>query len=164
MLTIRKTETKDHDAISEIIKAVISNGDSFAYPESWTKKDILDYWCNTHTHSYTALLHEVVVGTFILKDNQPGRGSHIGNAAYAVSPSNRNSGVGKFMADFSVKEVKRLGYKALQFNLVVKTNDHAVKLWIKSGFEIIGEIPDAFDHKDLGCVNAYIMYKKIPSI
>ena len=65
------------------------------------------------------------------------------------------------MGEFSLEEAKQLGYKAMQFNLVVKTNTTAVALWKKIGFDIIAEIPEAFQHKDLGYVNAYIMYRKL---
>ena len=65
------------------------------------------------------------------------------------------------MGIFSLEEARRLGYKAMQFNIVVKTNERAVKLWENIGFKIIGEIPEAFEHRFLGLVNAYIMYQKL---
>lgn len=55
----------------------------------------------------------------------------------------------------------RLGYKAMQFNIVVKSNERAVQLWKNLGFTIIGEIPEAFNHKQNGLTNAYIMYCKL---
>ena len=70
-------------------------------------------------------------------------------------------GIGKAMGEFSLEEAKRLGYKAMQFNIVVKSNERAVRLWKKLGFEIIGEIPEAFNHMTNGLTNAYIMYRKL---
>lgn len=65
------------------------------------------------------------------------------------------------MAEWSLDEARRLGFTAMQFNFVVKSNVHAVRLWQKVGFEIIGEIPNAFNHKELGLTNALIMYREL---
>lgn len=97
----------------------------------------------------------------LIKDNQPDLGSHIANAGYLTLPSARGKGVGMDMGEFSLVEAKRLGYQAMQFNIVVKSNQGAVRLWQKLGFEIIGEIPEAFNHLHLGMTNAYIMYQKL---
>jgi len=161
MVHIRKTEKKDHNEIWEIIKAVIEKGDTYLFHPSSTKEKMLNYWCASDKHGYVAVEDDKVVGTFIMKDNQPDLGSHIANASYMVFPMKEGKGIGKQMGEFSLKEAKKLGYKAMQFNIVVKTNTAAVALWKKIGFEIIGEIPDAFDHKEFGLTNAYIMYKKL---
>ena len=100
-------------------------------------------------------------GTYWLKANQPGLGSHVGNGAYMVSPNAKGKGIGRMMAEHSIGEARRLGFTAMQFNFVVQSNDVAVKLWQSVGFEIIGEIPEAFNHKQNGLTNAYIMYRKL---
>jgi ribosomal protein S18 acetylase RimI-like enzyme len=78
-----------------------------------------------------------------------------------VSPAAKGKGIGRLMAEHSIEEARRIGFKSIQFNFVVKSNQVAVKLWKSVGFEIIGEIPDAFDHKRNGLTNAYIMYRKL---
>ena len=82
-------------------------------------------------------------------------------AGYMVAPGARGKSVGRRMAEFSLEEAKRLGYCAMQFNIVVKSNENAVRLWQNLGFEIIGEIPEAFNHIENGLTNAYIMYRKL---
>ena len=161
MLEIRKSIASDADEIWEILQAIISKADSFAYSPSSTKDEMLSYWMSENKHTYTALLENRIVGTFFIQDNQPGLGSHIANAAYATSPNIYGKGIGKQMGLFSLEEARKLGYKAMQFNIVVKTNERAVKLWQDIGFKIIGEIPEAFRHKTLGFVNAFIMYQKL---
>ncbi len=111
-------------------------------------------------NTYVATLNNKVVGTFIIKNNQPDLGSHIAYASYITLSSLSGQGIGKAMGEFSFKEAKRLGYKAMQFNIVVKSNDQAVRLWKKLGFEILGELPEAFNHIQNGLTNAYIMYRK----
>ena len=161
MLEIRKAIEADKAAIWEIIKSVISTGDTYIfYPDS-PKEKMLDYWFAADKQTYVALSENKIVGTFFLKDNQPDLGSHIANAGYMVAPEAKGKRVGRAMAEFSLDEARRLGYQAMQFNFVVKSNEVAVKLWQNLGFEIIGEIPEAFRHAENGLTNALIMYRKL---
>jgi ribosomal protein S18 acetylase RimI-like enzyme len=161
VIHIRKSLAADADEIWTILQPIIHEGDSFVYSPLSTKEEMLGYWLDKKKHTYTALINDKIVGTFFIQDNQPGLGSHIANAGYATSPKAYGQGIGKQMGIFSLEEARRLGYKAMQFNIVVKTNERAVKLWKDIGFKIIGEIPDAFQHRALGQVNAYIMYQKL---
>jgi ribosomal protein S18 acetylase RimI-like enzyme len=161
MLEIRNAINNDYDAIWEIIRDVIATGDTYVFSPTSSKEKMLSYWCAPGAHTYIALLNNELVGTFVIKDNQPDLGAHIANAGYMVSPLAAGQGIGKAMAAFSLQEAKRLGYKAMQFNIVVKTNERAVRLWQHLGFSIIGEIPEAFNHRVHGLTNAYIMYKKL---
>lgn len=177
MLTIRKYTLKDKEQIWEIIKSVIATGDTYVFAPDSPKEKMLDYWCGADKKTYVATLSddaanakttpaadelkEKIVGTFFIKDNQPDLGSHIANAGYMVAPDARGKSIGRRMAEFSLEEAKRLGYCAMQFNIVVKSNENAVKLWQNLGFEIIGEIPEAFNHVENGLTNAYIMYRKL---
>ena len=161
MLEIRKAVEKDKAQVWKIIKAVISTGDTYVYAPDSPEEKMIDYWFSSDKKTYVALDSNEIVGTFYLKDNQPDLGSHVANAGYMVAPEARGKRVGRRMAEFSLVEAKRLGYQAIQFNFVVKSNENAVKLWRNLGFEIIGEIPDAFDHAEKGLTSAYIMYKKV---
>ena len=163
MITIRKATLADAKQIWQILKVTNCGGNTFPFlaEKDLEEKAMMDYWLAKDKHVYVVIENEVILGSLYLKDNQPGRGSHIANAAYTVSEASRGKGIGKLMGEFSLKEAKQLGYKALQFNLVVKTNQAAIKLWKSIGFEIIGEIPEAFNHKELGFVNAYIMHQKL---
>ncbi len=161
MLEIRKAKPEDHDQIWSIIREVISKGDSYAFDPNSSRETMLDYWCGQDRHTYVATDNGEVLGTFLIRDNQPGLGSHIANAGYMVSEKAFGKGIGKNMGEFSLIEAKRLGYKAMQFNIVIKSNVRAVHLWQKLGFKIIGEIPDAFNHKENGLTNAYIMHRKL---
>ena len=76
-------------------------------------------------------------------------------------PAASGQGIGKTMGEFSLEEAKRLGYKAMQFNMVIKSNERALRLWEKLGFKIVGEIPEAFNHRQNGLTNAYILYSKL---
>jgi ribosomal protein S18 acetylase RimI-like enzyme len=76
-----------------------------------------------------------------------------------VSSTARGHGIGRALCAHSLIEAAKLGFKAMQYNLVVVTNWYAIKLWKDMGFEIIGTLPRAFNHKAMGLVDAHIMYR-----
>ncbi len=160
-IVIRRAVLTDQEQIWKIIQLVIAKGDTYAFDPGSSKEKMLAYWCGEDRYTYVAVDKKLVVGTFLIKNNQPDLGSHIANAAYMVSPEQAGRGIGKLMGEYSLAEAKKLGYRAMQFNLVIKSNKAAVQLWTKLGFDIIGEIPEAFNHAMYGLTNAYIFYKKL---
>jgi L-amino acid N-acyltransferase YncA len=161
MIVIKKAKKADHDNVWNIIKAVIATGDTYVFDPNSSKESLLKYWFGKDKHTYVARVEGEIVGTFVIKNNQPDLGSHIANASYMVAPSAAGKGIGKIMGEYSLIEAKKLGYHAMQFNIVVKSNERAVRLWQKIGFSIIGEIPDAFRDVKHGLTNAYILYQKL---
>ena len=161
MTTIRTAIESDRPAVWQIIKAVIATGDTYVFDPASPESDMVEYWFSPEKHVYVAEADGAIVGTFWLKPNQPGLGSHVCNAAYMVPPDAAGKGIGRAMAEYSLDEARRLGFTAMQFNFVVKSNIAAVRLWQSIGMEIIGEIPNAFDHKRDGLTNAYIMYREL---
>ena len=160
-LSIRKAQDDDLDSIWNIIQQVISKGDTYVFAPDSSKEKMLDYWCGSDKQTYVATINKQILGTFIIKKNQPDLGSHVANASFMTLPSASGKGIGKAMGIYCLQEAKRLGFKSMQFNIVVKSNDRAVRLWQKLGFEIVGEVPEAFNHRQLGLVNAYIMWKRL---
>ena len=122
---------------------------------------MLDYWCGSDKYTYVATINKNIVGTFIIRDNFPDLGSHVANASYMTLADAFGKGIGRTMAEYSLNEAKRLGYQAMQFNIVVKSNERAIHLWQKLGFEIKGEIPNAFNHMENGYTDAYIMWREL---
>jgi L-amino acid N-acyltransferase YncA len=161
MLQIIEAQTTHYDAIWEIFHAIAKLGDTYTYTAETTKEEALNLWCGPQVQTFVALWDDKVVGTYIMRPNYSGLGSHVANCSYMVSNQARGLGVGKAMAENSLRHAKELGYTGMQFNLVVSTNQRAVKLWKALGFEIVGTAPKAFNHKNLGLVDAYIMYKEL---
>lgn len=161
MTEIRKAITDDQEAIWNILRTVIATGDTYCFAPDSSREKMLNYWCNNDKHTYVAVVDGRIAGTFVIKDNQIDLGSHVANASYMVSPDYAGQGIGKLIGEYSIEEAKRLGYRSMQFNIVIKSNERAVRLWLKLGFDIIGEIPDAFNHIQDGYTNAYIMYRKL---
>lgn len=161
MLEIRKAVAADKPQVWEIIREVIAKGDSYTFAPDSPREKLMAFWFAEDKETYVALSENKIVGTFFIKPNQPGLGAHICNAGYMVSSEAKGKGIGRKMAEFSLEEARKLGYQAMQFNFVVKSNEIAVRLWLALGFEIIGEIPEAFQHKENGLTNALIMYRKL---
>ncbi|MDO8131018.1 MAG: N-acetyltransferase [Candidatus Brocadiales bacterium] len=159
MIKIRKAREADFEDIWDIFHRVVKTGDTFAFDPASNRKDCRALWMSPNIRTYVAELQGKILGTYILKNNQPGLGAHVANAAYMVHPDARGKGIGWAMGIHSVKQAKKLGFSAIQFNFVVSTNLVAVELWLKLGFRIVGIVPKAFNHKKLGMVDVYIMHK-----
>lgn len=119
-MEIRKARATDQDGIWQIIKEVISSGDTYVFSPGSTKEKMLGIWCGADKYTYVALNDNDIVGTFFIKENQPDLGSHVANAGYMTAPSAFGKGIGMAMGEFWIVEAKKLGFKAMQFNVLVK--------------------------------------------
>lgn len=160
-LNVRLFEESDRDLVWEIISAVIKGGETYVFDPKSPKEKMMNYWLAPEKKVYVVLRNKDIVATFTIKANMPDRASHVANASYMVDPKHAGKGIGEFIGKYSLEEAKRLGYLAMQFNMVIKSNARAVNLWKKIGFEIIGEVPNAFRHPSQGMTNAYVMYKEL---
>jgi L-amino acid N-acyltransferase YncA len=161
MVAIREASDHDRDAVWKIFQAVVATGDTYVFDPETPRDEALAYWFNPGTLTYVAESEGRVVGTYILRPNRPGLGSHVSNAAFMVSPSARGLGIGRLMGEHCLDGARRLGYRAMQFNFVVSTNVAAVTLWQRLGFNIVGTLPGAFRHRTNGYVDAYVMFQTL---
>jgi len=158
-MNIREADLKDYDSIWEIFEKVIQTGDTYVFDPATPKEDLLKHWFAPYMKTFVVENANEVLGSYIIKPNQIDLGSHIANCSYMVNPKFHGQGIGKLLCAHSIEKARFLGYKAIQFNIVVSTNVTAVKLWKKFEFKIIGTIPEAFKHSELGFVDAYIMHR-----
>lgn len=156
---IRRATDADFDGIWEIFHAVVAKGDTYAYDPATTKEEARAIWMAPSLNTYVVLLDGEVVGTYVLRANQPGLGSHVANCGYMAHPGHGGKGLGRTMCEHSLDEARGMGFLAMQFNAVVSTNERAVALWKKVGFEIVGTLPKAFRHRELGLVDLYVMHR-----
>ena len=164
-MKIRLATERDRDAIWEIFHEVVAAGDTYALDPNISREDALAYWFAPDTHTYVAEGDAVggrqILGTYILRPNQSGGGSHVANAGFMVSASARGQGIGRAMAKHCLSEARRLGFRAMQFNYVISTNTAAIRVWRDLGFEIVGTLANAFRHPDKGYVDVYVMYRSL---
>ena len=159
MVEIREATAGDRDAIWDIFREVVAARDTYAFDPGMSRHDALGYWFQADTRTYVAESRGRILGTYILRPNQSGGGSHVANAAFMVAPDARGQGIGRAMAEHCLSEARLLGFRAMQFNFVVSTNDSAVRLWQKLGFKIVGTLPGAFHHPEKGYVDVYVMFR-----
>jgi ribosomal protein S18 acetylase RimI-like enzyme len=166
---IRRATEADHGSILKIFRRVMQPGDTYAIDPHISRKAALAYWFAPGTYTYVVTeLNRLdrsssvrIVGTYILKANQGGGGAHVANAAFMVTAEAQGRGVGRAMAEHCLAQARQLGFRAMQFNFVVSTNECAVRLWQKLGFKIVGTLPGAFRHPMKGEVDVYVMYRAL---
>ena len=152
----------DYEKVWTIFKAVISTGDSYVFDPDTAKESLDKYWFADYMNTFVAVEEDgEVLGTYIMKPNQIDLGNHIANCGYMVNPKYQGRGIGKLLCEHSVNFARQQGFLGIQFNIVVSTNEAALKLWQKFGFEIIGKTPKGFRHKTLGLVDTFIMFKDL---
>lgn len=159
-IAIRLAEAGDADAIWPIFEEVVRAGDTYAFDPEIEREEGMAAWMAPGVRCYVAEAGGVVAGTYVLKPNQQGPGSHVANASFMVASSARGQGIGLAMGEDSLEEARRLGFRAMQFNLVVTTNEAAIALWRKLGFEVAGRLPGAFRRGD-EYVDALVMYRSL---
>ena len=162
-VTIREANDADFDAIWDIVRQVVSAGDTYTYERNLSRAEAYRKWMTDPALTWVAERGGQILGTCYLKANQGGGGSHVCNCGYMVSEAARGLGLATAMCEHSQSAARELGFKAMQFNFVVATNEGAVRLWRKLGFEIVGTVPRAFDHPTRGYVDAHVMYKWLAS-
>ncbi|WP_291348973.1 N-acetyltransferase [Desulfosporosinus sp.] len=159
MIEIRNAKEIDFEQIWTILHEVFSKGDTYSFSPNISKENALHIWGEVPLATYVATQNKEILGTYYLKPNQPGLGSHVCNAGYAVSTESRGKGIGKLMCMHSLKEARVYGFKAMQYNCVVSSNHPAIELWKKCGFNIVGTLHKAFKHRENGFVDAFVMYQ-----
>lgn len=151
----------DYDKVWDIFKKVISTGDTYVFDPGTSKESLEKHWFADYMDTFVAVENDEILGTYIIKPNQIDLGNHIANCGYMVNPKYQGQGIGKLLCEHSINFAKEKGFLGIQFNIVVSTNEAAVKLWQKFGFEIIGKTPKGFRHKTLGFVDTYVMFKDL---
>jgi ribosomal protein S18 acetylase RimI-like enzyme len=162
MQSIRRYRETDWSAVWRLLQTTFKSGDTYAFPPESTEAEIHKAWVEVPSATYVACTADGrLLGTYILKPNQPGLGSHVCNCGYVVAPEAQGQGIASAMCEHSQQEAVSMGFLAMQFNLVVSTNVRAVRLWQKLGFSVVGTLPRAFRHQQLGFVDALVMYKEL---
>jgi RimJ/RimL family protein N-acetyltransferase len=161
-MTIRPASESDWPAIWELFRRVCAAGDSFAYPADVIEETARKLWFDPPAAAFVADDTGTVVGTYYLRPNQPGRGSHVANGGYMVAEAARGRGLAEAMCRHSIAQAAALGYRAMQFNCVVSTNAAAVRAWVKCGFVIAATLPGAFRHADGRFVDVFVMWRDVP--
>jgi L-amino acid N-acyltransferase YncA len=160
-MLIRNAEAGDTKAIASIILPTIREGSTYTLEPDISEADALAYWLGSDKETFVAEDNGVILGTYYIRPNQAGGGRHVCNCGFMTSSSATGRGVARRMCENALELARSRGYRAMQFNFVVSTNERAVRLWKSLGFEIVGRLPLAFCHPVFGYVDAFVMYQAL---
>ncbi len=158
-MLIRHATGNDASAIWEILEPIIRAGETYTQPRDMSREDALAYWHLPDHEVFVAEEADDILGTYFLRKNQKGGGSHVANCGYMTAPRAAGRGVARAMCAHSLEHARARGFRSMQFNFVVSTNERAVRLWQSFGFEILARLPAAFLHPTLGYVDAFVMHR-----
>ena len=158
---IRPLAPEEFDRVWPMFREVIAGGDTYPYPDDLSPEQARVMWTSPPAQCFVAEGDEAVLGCYRIAPNMMGRGDHVANGSYMVASAARGRGIGAALCEHSLAQARRSGFSAMQFNMVVSTNEAAVRLWRHMGFEIIGRVPGAFRHATLGMVDTYVMHREL---
>jgi GNAT superfamily N-acetyltransferase len=144
---IRLAKRDDHDDLFEAFQRIVNTLDGFPQEPPLKRADFDDYWIDHSSAVCIARFDGHLIGGYYIKPNFVGRASHIANAGYFVLAPYRGTGVGRSLVEHSLTEARRLGFDAMQFNLVFESNP-ARQMYERMGFVEVGRVPAAVDGQD----------------
>ncbi len=160
-MLIRPATHEDHRAIWRIVEPVIRAGETYTLPRDMSNAEAIAYWCGPDRETLVAEEGGEIVGTYYIRANQQGGGAHVANCGYVTATGLTGKGIARRMCEHSLQHARGRGFKAMQFNFVVSTNERAVRLWQSLGFETVGRLPRAFEHPRHGFVDALVMFRAL---
>ena len=160
-MLIREWRSEDLQEMVQIWNAVIEEGAAFPQMDLLDERAAVLLFESQSLTSVAVASDGRVVGLYILHPNNIGRCGHIANASYAVSAEMQRCGIGEALVRHSLMQARRLGFRIMQYNAVVHTNQAAIKLYEKLGFTALGTIPGGFMKKDESYVDIVPFYKDI---
>lgn len=158
---IRAATPSDEEQIWQLLEPVFRAGETYTVPRDISRDDALAYWNATAHEVFVFAEGGQILGTYFLRANQRGGGSHVANCGYITALAAMGRGIGRAMCEHSLEHARTRGFRAMQFNFVVSANERAVKLWQRLGFGIVGRLPGAFLHPTLGYVDAFVMFRDL---
>ncbi len=164
-LLIREAEPETDwlTSIFPIFQEVVRAGDTFAFSPDTDEPAAREQWMLPAPARVFVAVDKTdgaIVGSSLVKANQPGLGGHVANAGFMVAANASGQGVGRALAEHAIEWARQAGFSAMQFNFVVSTNTRAVALWKNLGFSIVGTVPEAFHHQGLGRkVDVFVMHR-----
>jgi len=161
VLNIRAAENDDRNAIWAVLEPVMRAGETYLLARDASREEVLGFWFASAHEVFVAEEEGAIVGTYFLRANQGGGGSHVANCGYVTAGRATGRGVASAMCEHSLERARARGFRAMQYNFVVSTNERAVRLWNKHGFRIVGQLPGAFLHPQAGYVDAFVMYREL---
>jgi L-amino acid N-acyltransferase YncA len=158
---IRDATPEDWDAIWPFLHQIVSAGETYAYDRDMDETEGRRMWMIGPPGRTVVATDSggAVLGTANMYANREGPGAHVASASFMVDPRHAGHGTGRALGEHVIEWARASGFRGIQFNAVVETNEAAVKLWRSLGFEVLATVPEAFDHPTNGYVGLLIMHR-----
>lgn len=160
-LVIREIGADEFVRVWPFFQAIVAAGDTYTYPLDMSLEQARTIWTTPPARCFVAERDDQVLGCYRLAPNQKGPGNHVANGSYMVAPQARGQGIASTLCEHSLEQARQAGFTAMQFNAVVASNATAVRLWQRHGFRIVGQVPGAFRHAQLGPTDLYVMHRAL---
>jgi ribosomal protein S18 acetylase RimI-like enzyme len=157
----RILDISDTPQLWDIFRVILADGTTYVQDETTDTSSFAADWFGRGGVQWGLVHNNHILGAYTLRPNQVGRGNHVGTASFIIDAAVQGQGLGTELGRHCLEAARELGFRAMQFNFVVSTNQPAVKLWKGLGFEIVGVLPEAFRHNTAGFVDVYVMYRML---
>lgn len=163
-MQIRECTADDWPAVWPFFHEIVAAGETYPYALDTASDEGRAMWLQPAPGRTVVAVDEEsgeVLGTAKMNPNRGGNADHVASASYMVAPAHAGRGVGRALCRHSLDWALAEGYRGMQFNAVVATNNHAVALYESLGFDIVGTVPEAFRHPKHGYVGVHVMYRPL---
>lgn len=162
-MNIREATADDWAAIWPFFHRIVAEGATYTLDPDTGRDAGRQLWMQAPPGRTTVAVDDdgTVLGTAKISRNQQGPGAHVANGSYMVAPEHRGRGVARALCEDSLERARAAGFRGMQFNAVVETNEHAVRLYESLGFHVVGTVPGGFHHPQEGYVGLHVMYRAL---
>lgn len=156
-ITFESYQKENLAKLTDIWNVILADGIAFPGTEMYNESSFHQYLLEQD--AVNCLFYDgELVGYYVLHPNNIGRCSHVANASFCIAKEFRGKKLADALVKDCLKKAQALGFRGMQFNAVVVSNQPAIHTYQKNGFEIIGTIPQGFHLKDGTYSDIYIMY------
>lgn len=159
-IVVRKYEKSDVPQMVEIWNEIVNEGKAFPEEDPLSHEDAYLFF-QEKTFAGVAVENGEILGLYVIQPNNVGRCGHIANASYGVKSNQQGKGIGEKLVLHSLEAAASFGFRIMQFNAVVTTNEAAIHLYKKLGFHSLGVIPGGFRQRNDKYVDIMLFYKVI---
>ena len=161
LLDIREVTADAFGDIWPILKDALADEDTYPWPADTTEAEGRALWFAPGARVFNAYAEGELVASRYIVPNKPGLGAHVCNIGVIVAKTWRGRGLGRQLNDFAILKARDLGFRAIQLNFVIATNEASLRICRSNGFAIVGTLPGAFFYKRQYYVDAYVMFRSL---
>src|SRR5262249_36277037 len=143
------------------MEPIIRAGETYPLASDMSKADALDYWYGPEDEIFVVKEGDEALGTYHLRPNCAGGGSHIANVGYMTSSTATGKGVGRRMVEPHCSKLEREASKPFNStSLSARTNAQSGSIRISASIPL-GLFLSLYLHSKRGYVDVFVMFKTL---